>query len=898
MWPDTLARGLRLLWVHSLLLAAAAAGASAQPAQDPLGTKDVIVAVGRYPGTNPPQVSARDWQRILDHHVNLYYRDASGHRGNAGLVNQTTWRFRSPDEFGLPQVFDLQTAYDDPPQFLQDFGATRENDPRTLFREGWEALRILDTANPAVLEEPGLRRLILIVNQWKRGIAFTALPYVTVKNQVITVSVTVLPEPPGVVVDGLTLRVASSSGEIGVSADVVSTVCHELGHILGLPDLYREPVGSGLATPGPEFNDNWCEMAADNRQNFAGFCRQMTGWIGPERMEVVAPPATGGRVEIERVVRLPMTGVGNQRELFFLPTTEDLRNFSPSATGLLRGLSETFTISAPPFVGYLIEARRKSGRDRVLAFEPESSLPFMKFFISQDATGAEIRSHERSPLGLPGSYEEGVLISFTKPWLPGLRLPPFHPVEVVPRRSRTDEPILRSAPFGVGDAYEDVGRGLTVRVLERVGDTGYRFRVTWEPPPLPDVAAADIWLDNPANGFGTYFTDFLGRDAGAPKFFGDPVFRPASLRWSGLVPIVELGTADHRLHVRIRNQGAASLAAPTARVVVLEPQVVPLGMLMPGPDFFDRLRAALTLLNPVQVFELGQGASAWTTPGGGADPFPLAPGAVAEARVTWRPSAPFVAVLVVEPARAADAAKTPEPVEYWTSNLYSEAFLVPQVAPGSPYPAFDVALGLANVDKTSRVLTVTPTGVPRTPPTRPGNRRWNGEFTPGFAALASGKKDTFTLKLKPPDPAEAKPPQLQTIRMIGWMNYLDTMVPVGEAPVHVALSFGTRVTASVDAKGRLTGKLEVRGIDGKHTSAPAGLPLLLVGSGSDGTSFGFAPGDPNHTAITDAKGNFSQDLTKGSNLKKDAKCAVVAQFGGSADYQASQTTALPFTGPK
>ncbi|MBI3271063.1 MAG: hypothetical protein HYZ53_18815 [Planctomycetes bacterium] len=881
LWPICLLCPLWFGW---------SGAAVAQVLPDPIGNHDVLVVVARYPNSDPPRATAREWKNVFNRHVNAFYRDASGFGSTGGRGNQTSFTFHTPDEFGLPEVFELTTKYDAPPAFLGE-GKTAVEDPRTLLSEGLEVLYGIEKANPEILENPALRRVVIVVNRPKRGQAFPAMPFVTQKAQVITLAICLQSVPADVTVQGTNVLVPGDDGRNLIEPLLVSTVCHELGHMIGLPDTYKERVSRG-GPPGPEFNEHWCEMARDCRQNFSGFCRQMTGWIGPARMRVFTPPATGERVEVDISLFAPMTGVANQKELLFFPTTEDLRTFSPTMTGILRNLSDALSVTPPPFVGFLVEGRMKLNRDRTLDTDPDTGLKF-KVYEDKD-------SNKELPQGLPKAYNEGVLISFTKPWLPGLRLPPFHPVEVRPNRERTDAFILQDAAFGVGETFSDDARGLKIEVRNRVGKNGFGLHVTWAPPPLPDVEAADIWLDNPSNGFGTFFTDFMGRDTGPPKFFGDPVFLPLNLRWEGSpipLPKLEVSKVDHRIHVRIRNKGRAPLAMPKARLVILEPQIPAFGMLAPGPDFLTRLGEVILRLNPVRVFELGQADAPWTAPGAGGNAFPLAPRAAADARVTFQPGGPFLAVLLVDPARASDAASTAEPVEYWTSNVYWELFDFFQLAPGSPYPAFEDLLPLTNIDRIGTVITVTASGVPVTPGSLPSNRRWSGKLSPPSALLDIGKKDTFTLRLTPPDPGDAKPPQFLSIQLTGWMNYVDSMVPIGQVQVPVALSFGTRVAGTVNEKGNLTGRLEVRQLNGTYRKAPAGLPLLVTVSGADGTGSRFTPGERPHTAITNAQGGFTQDLTGGAALTKGGRYAVVMQFGGSAEYKGSHAM-VEFPGPR
>lgn len=60
----------------------------------------------------------------------------------------------------------------------------------------------------------------------------------------------------------------------------ISTMCHEFGHMLGLPDLYARP-----ENPGSEGVGTWCAMSNQLRngrpQHFSAWCKEQLGWIKP-----------------------------------------------------------------------------------------------------------------------------------------------------------------------------------------------------------------------------------------------------------------------------------------------------------------------------------------------------------------------------------------------------------------------------------------------------------------------------------------------------------------------------------------------------------------------------------------------------------------------------------------
>lgn len=60
----------------------------------------------------------------------------------------------------------------------------------------------------------------------------------------------------------------------------ISVFCHEVGHILGLPDLYARP-----ENPGSEGVGMWCAMSsavgAGRPQHFSAWCKERLGWLKP-----------------------------------------------------------------------------------------------------------------------------------------------------------------------------------------------------------------------------------------------------------------------------------------------------------------------------------------------------------------------------------------------------------------------------------------------------------------------------------------------------------------------------------------------------------------------------------------------------------------------------------------
>ena len=90
--------------------------------------------------------------------------------------------------------------------------------------------------------------------------------------------------------------------EGGARMSNISTMCHETGHILGLPDLYARP-----ENPGSEGVGSWCAMsnqARDGRpQHFSAWCKEQLGWLQP----VVIDPTVK-----QKLILGPVEGLANE----------------------------------------------------------------------------------------------------------------------------------------------------------------------------------------------------------------------------------------------------------------------------------------------------------------------------------------------------------------------------------------------------------------------------------------------------------------------------------------------------------------------------------------------------------------------------------------------------------
>ena len=82
----------------------------------------------------------------------------------------------------------------------------------------------------------------------------------------------------------------------------ISTISHEFGHMLGLPDLYARP-----EVPGMEGLGAWCAMSNQNRggrpQHFCAWSKEQLGWIKPAVIDPAVP---------QKLILAPVEGTTDQ----------------------------------------------------------------------------------------------------------------------------------------------------------------------------------------------------------------------------------------------------------------------------------------------------------------------------------------------------------------------------------------------------------------------------------------------------------------------------------------------------------------------------------------------------------------------------------------------------------
>lgn len=76
--------------------------------------------------------------------------------------------------------------------------------------------------------------------------------------------------------------------EGGERMATISVICHEFGHLLGLPDLYARP-----ENPGSEGLGVWCAMSNQSGngrpQHFSAWCKEQLGWLKPAVIDPTVP---------------------------------------------------------------------------------------------------------------------------------------------------------------------------------------------------------------------------------------------------------------------------------------------------------------------------------------------------------------------------------------------------------------------------------------------------------------------------------------------------------------------------------------------------------------------------------------------------------------------------------
>ena len=264
--------GLRAFFVVLFTLAATTLADAQEPEIGPIGTslaqsvglnQNVVVVMCEYLGDETPFLradpadpstlveveNAEDFVELMEGAVNRYYLDAT-HQPVAGQ-GVTSFAF-------IPVPGKCQLDF-------ENNGTV--DDPTTMQNEFFQGASFADEALPGVFDT--VSRVIVIVNGKKRARAtWVHWPFVLPKS-------------------GVKMLRAAVIGTDEVAEADFSTIAHELGHQLGLPDLYQLDGESGRLV------GQWGEMAQDRMQNFTAYSRYMANWIeDPGNRVITITPST------------------------------------------------------------------------------------------------------------------------------------------------------------------------------------------------------------------------------------------------------------------------------------------------------------------------------------------------------------------------------------------------------------------------------------------------------------------------------------------------------------------------------------------------------------------------------------------------------------------------------
>lgn len=738
-----------------------------------LGNQTMIVIVCKYQDTDDPAISSEAWAEALNQAGNDFLQ--------AATEGKTTFNF-----VPVPGICEFPYPYNDV-----------VDDQLVRVGETYDAINFAEATSPNIFLTG--QRLVIFVNRDKRAVASPQIyPHTSTNGFDLLLSMSLVPEP-------------TAEGRTEITDGDLAVTMHELSHQLGLGDLYRY-YDDGTQ---PTLTEFWGMMAFENFQNYTGFSRHATGWLPSSQQAVIRKPVIGS-INQNVVINPPTTTNGNGVELLRL-------ELDPTGLDLLPG-------------GYLVEARPKIGLDRTITDTSILSGPL--------PSGETVDTRWGNFRGLPPEYEGGVLISKATDFLPAFTLiaqplTSFNILEVQPRE--LTEPItpsntiqLSQAAFQVGDSFRDEENDLTITVEEARGANGsFVVNVKWDGLPIPDVSAADIWLDNPTNGFGTFMTQV---NSGIPVLFGDPVAFEATVQWQNGVPIPTLSRVEHRLFVRARNSGTVTAANVRGTVYIFDPLLVASTILQDPTDIGVVLGALAFDTRAVNFGNIGANAAVTR-------------------QINYTPAGPFIAGLVVDPV----------PNEFTPlNNFWIEPFIVPSISPGSPYPPIRLEIPIANRDTRRHVF------IPTVNPLPAG---WRYTLTPEYAVLEPGQREVFKLTVQPPDSRQAPPPLLQEISVLAWMDVEHSFVPVDRLSTYAMLTHPTRLTLTRVGVGALAGTLTYRTPAGVNTPIPNARVVVRV-SGANGTSSTLP-------ITTNAQGSFQVAVPSTTNVRFSA----VANYGGTLAFR-------------
>ena len=229
--------------------------------------QDVAVIVCKYRGTEDPPLSSDEWAFTLNSEVNGFYNRATN--------GQTTFDFDA-----VPGILEFDYSYEETAPGgdattipLGGLGGifSQESDPIIMFREVEDAINFAEEQDPDIFTN--VARVLVLVNRNKRARALPGIwPHTTQSGRTVFLSTALVFANPD----------CDPNFDPDCDDATVTTISHELGHQLGLPDLYRY----NEIDPGPEYVGHWGQMGFDDHQNFSGYSRRGMGWLNTISQEV------------------------------------------------------------------------------------------------------------------------------------------------------------------------------------------------------------------------------------------------------------------------------------------------------------------------------------------------------------------------------------------------------------------------------------------------------------------------------------------------------------------------------------------------------------------------------------------------------------------------------------
>jgi M6 family metalloprotease-like protein len=441
--------------------------------------RTLVICVRYTNALTTRMASCSNWVTLLTNETNQYF--------NRATFNQTNFQFETISGTGAPANGWLDLPYD--------------NTGYGFYRTGQDAITLADPfANFALYNR------VLVITSWPDFGGQGGGPWWWAVNE--GAEATVTPAAGGGPVPSRLMTLSNTNEWLAHSYgsafdEGAATMDHELGHQLGAPTHY------GTLNFAPDASRDtitpWDIMGLSPTLNhFLGYPKTDRGWVpsGP-RIVTVGPPTT---TALDQTTLLrPQEQTTASPQIIRIPFT-----------------------SSGPFVGYVVENRRRINGDEEL---PEA--------------GILVTAVDESPNTLVHAY---------------VMDDPSAPLD------------LSHSPLEIGDSFTDAGRNLTVTAVSQSGDNT-NVRVQYAAPPTtfdpaitpwgaPPWETPDIWIDSPKNMYGTYlYTD----GSGSPIGNGDDA-------WVN---------HDNRVHVRVHNYGVGPATNVRAQVFVNSPP----GMGDAGPDW-------------------------------------------------------------------------------------------------------------------------------------------------------------------------------------------------------------------------------------------------------------------------------------------------------------------------